>query len=87
MFSFLLQLLSEKFLILGRLQRHIIINVHRSPCRVHFILVRFNHVLIFSTVFRKIVKFYENQASGNRVVPCGRIGTQTDGNDEATSRS
>ena len=31
---FSLQLLSETFLILGRNERHIIINVHRSSCKV-----------------------------------------------------
>ena len=38
---FSLQLLSETFIILIRIQRHIIINVQRSSCKVPFILVRF----------------------------------------------
>jgi hypothetical protein len=40
-FWFPLQLLSETFLILRRIQRDIIINVHRSSCKVPVILVRF----------------------------------------------
>jgi hypothetical protein len=40
-FWFSLQLLSETFLILRRIQRDIIINVHRSSCRVPVVLVRF----------------------------------------------
>jgi hypothetical protein len=33
--------LSETFLILRRIERDIIINVHRATCNVHVILVRF----------------------------------------------
>ena len=39
--DFSLQLLSETFLILRRIQKDIIINVHRFSCRVPAILVRF----------------------------------------------
>jgi hypothetical protein len=38
-FWFYLQLLSEKFLILRTIQRHIIINVHKYSCKVPIILV------------------------------------------------
>jgi hypothetical protein len=38
---FSLQSLSEKFFNLRRIQRDTIINVHRSSCKVHVILVRF----------------------------------------------
>jgi hypothetical protein len=40
-FWFFVQLLSEIFLILRRIQRYIIINIHRSSCKVPVILVRF----------------------------------------------
>jgi hypothetical protein len=40
-FSFSLQLLSEAFLILRIIQRDIIIIVHRSPCKLPVILIRF----------------------------------------------
>jgi hypothetical protein len=40
-FWFSVQLLSETFLILRRIQRDIIINVHRSSCKVPVILARF----------------------------------------------
>jgi hypothetical protein len=41
MFWFSLRILSETFLILRRIQRDIIINIHRSSCKVLIILVRF----------------------------------------------
>ena len=37
-----LQLLSETFLILRRIQKDIIIKVHRFSCKVPIILVRFS---------------------------------------------
>jgi hypothetical protein len=40
-FWFSLQLLSDTFLIPRRIRRDIIINVHRSSCNLHVILVRF----------------------------------------------
>jgi hypothetical protein len=40
-FWFSVQLLSETFLILRRIQQDIIINIHRSSCKVPVILVRF----------------------------------------------
>jgi len=41
MLLFPLQLLSELFLILRRIQRSIVIHLHRSSCKVHVILVIF----------------------------------------------
>jgi hypothetical protein len=52
-FWFSLQLLSETFLILRRIQRDIIINVHRSSRKVPVILVRFQWTWISLTDFRK----------------------------------
>ena len=40
MFRFSLQILSETFLILGRIQRDIIINIRKSSCKVPVILIR-----------------------------------------------
>jgi len=42
MFRFFLQLLSKTLLILRRIQQDIIINVHRSSCKVLVILANFN---------------------------------------------
>ena len=48
--------LSETFLILRRIQRHITVNVHRYSCRVSIFLSDFSETWIFSTVFRKILQ-------------------------------
>jgi hypothetical protein len=47
-------ILSETFLIVRRIQRDIIINVHRSLCKVPLLLSDFIETLIFWTDFRKI---------------------------------
>jgi hypothetical protein len=52
-FRFSLQLLSETFLIIRRIQRDITINVHRCSCKVPLLLSNFNETWIFSTDFRK----------------------------------
>jgi hypothetical protein len=44
LFWFTLELLSETFLILRRIQRDMIINVHRSSCKVPAILVRLKNL-------------------------------------------
>ena len=37
----------------------------------------FNETCIFSTDFRKVIKFHENPSSGSRVVPRGRMDGRT----------
>jgi hypothetical protein len=56
-FWFPLQLLSETFLILRRTERYMIKTVHRSASKAPDILVSFNETWIFSTDFRKILKY------------------------------
>jgi hypothetical protein len=50
-FWFSVQLLSETFLFLRRIQRDITINVHRSSCKVPLLLSDFNETWIFWTDF------------------------------------
>jgi len=54
-FWFSLQRLSEIFLVLRRIERHVIKNVYRSSCRVPIILVRLYET--FSIHFREILKY------------------------------
>jgi hypothetical protein len=54
---FSVKLPSEIFLILTRIQRGTIINVHRSSCKLPVFLSDFNEIWIFSTDYRKILKF------------------------------
>ena len=54
---FSLQLPSEIFLILGPNERGIIVNVHRFSRKVPAFLSGFNETWIFSTYFRKLIKF------------------------------
>jgi len=54
---FSLQLPSETFLILGPNERGIIVDVHRFACKISVFLSDFNETWIFSTDFRKIIKY------------------------------
>jgi hypothetical protein len=72
MFWFSLQLLSETFFILRRIQQEIIINVHRSLGKVLIILVRCESNLNFFDRFKKIIKFHEKLSSGSWVAPGGQ---------------
>ena len=77
-FRFSLQLLYETFLILRRIQRDIIINVHRSSRQVPVILVRFYGDLNFLDRFskkRSDMRFHENPSGGGRVL-CGQMDGQ-----------
>jgi hypothetical protein len=78
-FWFSLQLLSETFLILGRIQRDIIINVHRPSCKVPLLLSDFNETWIFSRDFRNILKYQISWKSVQWEPSCSmRTGRWTD---------
>ena len=83
-FWFSLQLSSETFFILKKIQRDIIINVHRSSFKVPVIIVIFERKLNFPDFFKRYsnIKFQVNPSSGSGVFPWGRI----DRYDEANSR-
>jgi hypothetical protein len=62
-FWFSLQMLSETFLILRKIERDIILKVLRSSCKTPTFLVRFERKLNFLHRFSKnvqIIKFHEN---------------------------
>ena len=73
--------LFEIFLILVGNRRDTVINLKTSSCKVPVILSDFNEVWIFSTDFRKSLKY---QIQSKSVEFYG--GGKTDGNDEAYSR-
>jgi hypothetical protein len=72
-FWFSVQLLSEIFLMIRRIQWDIIINVHRSSCKVPLLLSDINETWVFSQIFEPYLnmKFHENLSSRSRVVPWG----------------
>jgi hypothetical protein len=73
LFVFYLQLLSETFLILRRIQRHIFINVHTSACKVPLFLPYFDETCIFSKDYRKIlISCFMKIRPGSSIVPCER---------------
>jgi hypothetical protein len=55
-FLFSLQLLSETFLILRRIERDVITNVHRFSVKYPFFLSDLNETYLFSTDFLKLLK-------------------------------
>jgi hypothetical protein len=74
LFWFSLQLLSETFIILSRIQRDIIINVLRCSSKtpvVCQILVKFEQSRQICEKSSSI-KFHENPSSGSQIVPCGQ---------------
>ena len=81
MFWFSVQILSEIFLILRRIQRDIIKYVHRSSCKAHFILGPIVIKLDYSRFFfgkHSNNKFHENPSSWSLVVTCGQRDRQTE---------
>jgi hypothetical protein len=73
-FWFSLQLLSETFFIVRRIQRDIVRNVQTSSRKVPVILANCNKLEFSRQIFEKYsnIKSHENQSSFCRVVPCGR---------------
>ena len=73
-FWFSLQILSETFLILRRIQRDIVIMYKWINVKYRLFLSKFNQTRNVSTDFRKNIhiKFHENPSCGRRVVQCGR---------------
>jgi hypothetical protein len=81
MFLYSLQLLSEIFLILRRIQRDTFINTHRSSCTVPAVLVTFYGNLNFLGVSSKNIQistFMENLSIEGRPVPRGQADGWTD---------
>ena len=76
-----LQILTEIFLNLRRIQRDTVINLQRCSYKVTVIIVRFlMNLEFFRQIFGKYsnTKFYGNPISGSRVVPCGTTDRRTD---------
>jgi hypothetical protein len=74
-----LQLLSETFLILRRMQQGIIINIQRSSCKYLLFLPDFNETWIFLADFRKILKYEISWKSIQWEPSCSMRTEQTDG--------
>jgi hypothetical protein len=89
MFIFFLQLFSETFHILRRIQRDTIKNLYGSSCKVPGIRDKFLTKILFSRQsFETLrhIKFDENSSILIRAVPSGRAEGRTDMHDEANSR-
>jgi hypothetical protein len=77
---FYLQLLSETFLTVRKIQRDVVINMRTSSYKLSVILGIFKWNLNFMNRFSKKVNigFNKNLFSESRVVPCGRTDEQID---------
>ena len=81
--------LSETFLILRKIQRDNIINVHKSSCNVTFTFVRFDCNLSFLNKFSKnpqISNFMKIRPMGTNLFHADRRRLQADRHDEVNSR-
>jgi len=76
-FWFSLQLLSEKFLILRRLERDVITNVHLSSCQLPVFSWQI-FTWIFSTYFRETLKYEISRTSVHCVPICYMSDRQAD---------
>jgi len=85
-FWFSLQFSSKTFLILRKIQRDIITEIHRSSRKVVATLVRFNETWNFSTDFRKISKYQisRNPSTLSQVVTYGQTDLRTDERTDVT---
>ena len=82
-----LQISSETFLILRRIELHTIIIYIRLHATYPLFLSDFNETWMFSTNFLKYsnIRFHENLSSRSPVVLCGRTDRETDRHDEPNS--
>jgi hypothetical protein len=72
---FSVELLSETFFILRRIERDNTVTVHRSSCKVPVTLGRFEWKVTFSLqILEKCsdIKYHQNLPSGGRVIVYGR---------------
>jgi hypothetical protein len=82
MYWFSLQVLSETFLILGRISRDIVLNVQILIVKYQLFLSDFNETWIFSTDFRKKLNYQIAAKSVQRESSCFmRTAGQTEGHD------
>jgi hypothetical protein len=80
--------LSEKFCSKKRIHRNIIIHVHKSSCKVSYILAKMWSKYNFWQILEKsrTTKSHENPSIGSRVVPYGWTDIRTSGHDEVNSQ-
>jgi hypothetical protein len=81
-----LQLMSETFLTVSRIQRDIITNVQKSSSKLPIILSDFDETQILLTDFQKILKYQISQKSVQWKQSCSmQMDRQKDRHDEANS--
>jgi hypothetical protein len=85
---FFLQLLSGTFLIPRRIKRAMIRNVVWSSCKILLLLSDFNEAWIFSTAFRKVLKYKISRKSFQWESSCSmRTDGRTDGRTDKTKQT
>jgi len=85
-FGVSLQIFPETLLILGRTERDMVKNIHRSACTVLLFSSDINKFLFFSTDFLKTIKYQISRKSvtWDPRVPCGWTDRHDDGNSRFT---